>query len=305
MVAPGAPQVETNAITGWPRSFVDDLGVEVTLLAPPQRIVSLAPGFTETLFRIGAGDRLVGRSDFCDEPPEALKVQSVGGLVTPSIEKIVGLAPDLVLVIRGTPVDVIDSLRRAGLPVIARDTRSLSEAIEAIRDIGRYVGMEAQAESLADELEARRRAVEERTRQVFTSHKRPRVLLVASVNPVYAAGAGSIAGDMITIAGGNNVAAGPEFSEAGPWPQLGLEVVVDADPDIIIMASDPHEAGQPAAAAELAAMPGWRDTTAVRRNHLHQIDPDLVSRSGPRLLDGLEHLAAIIHGWAEESGGGG
>ncbi len=290
---------------GWPRAFTDDLGVEVTLSAPPQRIVSLAPGFTETLFAIGAGDRVVGRTDFCDEPAAALDVESVGGLVNPSIEKIVGLEPELVLVIRGTPADVIDSLRRTGLPVIARDTRTLADALSAIRDLGRYLGMEAEADALADRLQARREAVESEAREFFAARAPPEALLVISIDPLFAAGECSLAGDMLAITGAENAAGGPELADAGPWPQLSLEAIMDRDPDVIVLACDQHQAGDTPSADALARAPGWRDLSAVRRGQVYAIDPDLVSRSGPRLLDGLEQLAGFMKQGARGTDGDG
>ncbi len=299
--SPALPAHEAAA-GGWPRTVVDDLGVEVTLEAPPGRVVSLAPGFTETIFAIGAGDRLVGRTDFCDEPPEALAVASVGGLVNPSLEKIVGLEPDLVLVIRGTPSDVIESLRRMGLAVIARDTQTLDEAIGAVRDIGRYLGAERAADALADKLQARKAAVSARTGEVFATRRRPDVLVVLSLDPVFAAGDASFAGDMIRIAGGGNVAGGPELAAAGPWPQLSLEAIVERDPDIIILAADDQGAGSPPSPAEVGRVPGLAEVGAVRQGHVPEIDPDLVSRAGPRLLDGLERLAEVIRRWALEEG---
>ena len=302
--APEIPPADHAAPTaGWPRTFTDDLGAEVTLHEPPTRVVSLAPGFTETLFAIGAGDRVVGRTDFCDEPPAAVDVESVGGLVTPSIEKIVSLEPDLVLVIRGTPADVIDALRRAGLPVIARDTDTLSEALAGIRDVGRYLGMESEADALADALEARRDAVAQRTEELFAARARPEVLVLVSIDPIFAAGDASLAGDIIAIAGGENAAGGPALADAGPWPQLGLEAIVDRDPDVIVLAWEHHQASEALSAEELAQTPGWRELSAVQRGEVSEIDPDLLSRSGPRLLDGLEQLAGFIGAWAREDDG--
>ncbi len=295
--APGAP------VAGWPRSFVDDLGVEVTLSAPPMRIVSLAPGFTETLFAIGAGDRVVGRTDFCDAPPAALEIESVGGLVTPSIEKIVSLEPDLVLVIRGTPADVVDALRRAGLPVIARDMHTLSDVLAGIRDVGRYLGMESEADALGDELEARRAAVVQQTESLFAARARPEVLLLVSIKPIFAAGEQSFAGDIIALAGGENAAGGPELADAGPWPQLGLEAIIDRDPDILVLAWEHHHAGEALSADELAETPGWRELSAVRNGQVYEVDPDPLSRAGPRVVDALEQLARIIATWARRDAG--
>ncbi|MGD9497707.1 MAG: ABC transporter substrate-binding protein [Armatimonadota bacterium] len=296
---PQAGELEEEG--GWPRAFVDDLGAEVRLLGPARRVVSLAPGFTETIFAIGAGDLLVGRTDFCDEPPAALEVPSVGGIVNPSLEMIVSLEPDLVLVIRGTPIDVIESLRRAGLPVIARDTHTLAEALAMVRDIGAYLGRQGPADALADGLQTRMDAVVAAARSRFARRPPPSVLLVTSLDPVFAAGPSSLVGDMIAAVGAVNAAAAPDARGAGLWPQLSLEAVVERDPDIIVLATEGHEGEPTRSAAPIAKLSGWRELSAVRRGQVWRIDPDLVSRSGPRVLDGLEQLASIVETWARES----
>ncbi|MGC9320168.1 MAG: ABC transporter substrate-binding protein [Armatimonadota bacterium] len=294
------PQAASEALEAdeWPRTFTDDLGADVTLPAPPRRVVSLAPGFTEAIFAMGAEDRLVGRSDFCYFPPQALELPSVGGTVSPSIERIVGLEPDLVLVIRGTPTDVVRSLRDAGVPVIARTLRDVDEVIAAIRDLGRYLGIEDRADAVADELEARRDAVAERSAEVVAEGRRPRVLFVVEVEPVFAAGPGSFVDDMIRIAGGVNAAAEAVGESGSPWPQLSLEAVVNADPDAIVASLEGHVDEPGGALQMLRQRTGWRELAAVREGRVFDTDPDLMVRAGPRLIDGLERLARIIHGVA-------
>ncbi len=276
----------------WPRTFNDDLGGEVTLDGPAERVVSIAPGLTEAIFALDAEDRLVGRSDFCYYPPEALKVPSVGGTVNPSVEAVVGLEPDLVLVIRGTPTEVIESLRGAGLNVMAHGPSTLSEVIEDVRALGRYLGIESRADRLADELARRRDAVAGRGRAMLTGGRRPTVLFVVEVEPVFAAGPGSFVHDMIELSGGANVVAG-SGGEVSPWPQLSLEAVVDLDPDIIVAALEGHT-GEAGALAMLRDRDGWRELTAVQKRRVFDVDPDLMVRSGPRLIDGLERMAEIV-----------
>lgn len=299
-----APVVTPASPTeGWPRSFTDDLGQVVTLPAPPRRIVSIAPGFTETIFALGEGQRLVGRSDFCYYPPEALEVPSVGGMTTPSIEAIVGLAPDLVLAVRGVPPEVIESLRSAGVAVIALDPQTVDALIASVRTIGEILGAEERAEALATQMQARRDAVAARAKEVFADRPRPSVLFLVELDPIFAAGPGSFVDDMIRVAGGRNAVA-----EAGgnpsPWPQLGLEAILSADPDIIVGALEGHGEEQRDLLARLRARIGWRELSAVRAGRVYPVDPDLTVRTGPRVIEGLELLARIIQGPAAEAEGG-
>lgn len=300
------PEAEPAAIApeGWPRSFTDDLGQTVTLPAPPQRIVSIAPGFTETVFALGEGGRLVGRCDFCYYPEEALQVPSVGGMTTPSIEAIVGLAPDLVLAVRGIPPEVTDSLRGAGLKLIALDPQTVDELIASVRTIGEILGAEDRAEALAEEMEARRDAVGARAEEAFATRSRPSVLFLVGLDPVFAAGPGSFVDDMIRVAGGTNAVAAAG-GNPGPWPQLSLETIIDLDPDIIVGALEGHGEAQDRLLAVLRERTGWRELTAVRDGRVYPVDPDLTVRTGPRIMDGLELLAGIIQGPAEEGEGDG
>lgn len=301
-VAPPEVEPPGPAAAGWPRSFTDDLGQTVTLPAPPRRIVSIAPGFTETIFALGEGARLVGRCDFCYYPKEALDVPSVGGMTTPSIEAIVGLAPDLVLAVRGVPPEVTDSLRGAGLKLIALDPQTVDELIASVRTLGRILGAEDRAEALAEEMEARRDAVAARAEEVFGTRPRPSVLFLVGLDPVFAAGPGSFVDDMIRIAGGVNAVAQADGAP-GPWPQLSLEAIVDLDPDIIVGALEGHGEAQEHLLQVLRERSGWRELSAVRQGRVYPVNPDLTVRTGPRIMDGLELLAEIIQGQVEEGDG--
>ena len=293
------PQVEDSP-ADWPRTFTDALGETVTLQAPPQRVISLSTGFAETIFTIGAGDRLVGRTDFVDHPPEILQVPTVGGMINPSLEAIAALEPDLVLTVHGTPHDVVEGVRRTCVPVIARDPVTVAEVLECTRDIGRYLGIEQEADALADDLEARRDAVAEGAWDV-ARQGRPSVLFVIDLDNVFVAGAGHFVDDMIQIAGGVNAATLAAGEAAGQWPSLSLEAVVALDPDIIIMALEDDRGEVVDGAALLRQRPAWRDLSAVRGDRVYNIDPDLTSRAGPRLFDALEQIAGIV---SDAVGGG-
>ncbi len=286
----------------WPRTFTDALEHEVTLTAPPQRIISIAPGITETIFAIGEQERLVGVSDFCDYPPEAAEKEKVGNISTPSVEKMLSLQPDLVLVVRGVGMDAIDSLRHAGINVIAHDPRNLAQVIEMVRQIGRALGADEAASRLADEMTSRRDEVERQARARVEQAGRPRVLLVISTEPVFVAGPGSFAHDLIELAGGQNVVGEGGEKVNRPWPQYSLEKVIELDPDLIITAMGGHTQAEGDLLKQMKRKPGWRDLSAVKQGRVYNLDPDILLRVGPRLLDGLEAMADIFH--AQDGGGG-
>lgn len=278
----------------WPRSFTDDLGGQVTLQAPPQRIVSIAPGLTEAIFLLGAGERVVGVTEFCDYPPQAATREVIGGMTNPSVEKIVGLQPDLVVVTRGAPIEVIDSLRTAGLAVIGKSPETVRDVIDDIRDLGQYLGIEEQADRTAGALEQRLEAVVERGRKTFGEAGGPTVLMIIGLEPVFVAGPGSFADDMIALCGGRNVIGAAQGEQVSAWPQYSLERIVQHDPEIIISTLENHEAEEGATLARLRGLTGWRDLQAVKRGRVYDINADLLLRTGPRLLDGLEAVAQVI-----------
>lgn len=278
----------------WPRTFSDDLGAQVTLDGPPQRIVSIAPGLTEAIFMLGAGDRVVGVTEFCDYPPEAKTREVIGGMTNPSVEKIVSLQPDLVLITRGAPIEVINSLREAGLAVIGKDPKTVREVIDDLRDLGQYLGIEEQAERTATSLEERLEAVVARGREIFGQAGGPRVLMVIGLEPVFVAGPGSFGDDIIRLCGAVNPVGGTEGEQVSAWPQYSLEKIVEQNPDIIISTLQSHEVEVGATLTRLRETPGCRDLKAVEQGRVYDIDADLLLRTGPRLLDGLEATAKVI-----------
>ena len=294
--APAHPVAEEHALEGdWPRVFANALGGEITLDRPPRRVVSLSTGITETIFALGAGDRLVGRLSLSTYPPEVLDVPEVGGLVDPSLEAIVAREPDLVVTERGTPRDFIDAVEGVGIPVIAYDPTSIPEVISMIREVGRLLGVGAEAGELAGDLESRIATVKARGDALGRGQGRPSALLLVALDPVYAAGEGHFVDDMIYLAGGVNAGSLVPGSNAAQWPSLSMEAVVELDPDIVVIAMMHHEDWSTFdAGEEFRDRPGWKDLSATRGGRVYTIDPDLAVRAGPRLIDALEQMADII-----------
>ena len=287
-VAPTAIEPTAAVPTATPKSAFpvtveDGVGDEVTLDAEPRRIVSLAPNHTETLYALGLGDRVVGVTEYCNYPPEAAEKTQVGAFDAIDLELVVGLEPDLVLATTMHMVETVPALREHGIPVFVLDPQTVSHVLRAISAVGHLTGQDAAAETLVGQLQARIDAVQD----AVAGAQRPAVFW--DLGPeLFTAGPGSFVDDLIRLAGGENVAADAD----SPWPQLSVEAILLKDPDLIVLAD--HNYGQ--TATMVAERPGWSDIRAVVEGSIIEIvDDDIVSRPGPRVVDGLEFLARAFH----------
>lgn len=279
-----------------PVSLRDDRGVEVRLSRPPARIVSLAPSLTEIVFLLGAQERLVGVTRFCNVPPEASLLPRVGGVVDPDVERIVAARPDLVLCTTdGNPKEKVRILEEMGIPCFAVGPQDLSAVFGTIERIGVLLGVPETAKREAASLR-------ERTARVSGSGPcagrgveagggspplRPRVLFAVSTSPVIVAGTGTFLDELIRRAGGSNAAQG----FAGRYPRLSVEDLVAASPDILLIAAMRGVERFPEAVTR------WKEIPAFRDHEVHSLDGDLVTRPGPRMVDALEEVARILAGW--------
>ena len=262
----------------------DMLGRDVTLEAPPRRIVSLVPSVTEILYALHAEHLLVGVTDFCDFPPEAKRQPKVGGMVAPSLEAIIALKPDLVIATtEGTREDTFTQLSRVGVPVYLVAAHHVADATSLMRRLGELTGREGAAGPLVARLEQRIEAVKTAVFPLV----RPRVLYVLWPEPLIVPGRGSIVTELIQLAGGQSLTA----DDPDAWPRYSLEAAVAKSPEVILLAN--HGAGTGA-----VSMDKWRrlaSLPAVKSGRLLSVDGDLMHRYGPRFVDGLEQLARAIH----------
>jgi iron complex transport system substrate-binding protein len=274
----------------------DDHGREVQLDSIPQRIVSHVPSITETLFALGLGDSVVGRSEYCNYPPEALEKPSVGGYYTPSIEMIAALDPDLVLT-DGYVAD-IGKLDALGIPWVVLDPQDIDGYMADIELLGEITGKQEEASDLVSEL---REGIDGVVASV-AGETRPRVFYVFDATVLsqpWTAGPGSFVDAFINLAGGDNVAGNASES----WLQFSMEALVDADPEVILLDASHGTAGT--SPADLKADPVWQTTSAVKADRISIIDGDLMNRPSPRLVEGLEEMALILHPELAGSGNGG
>jgi len=260
----------------------DDLGRTLTLAAPAARVVSLAPGITESLFAIGAGEELVGVTSYCTYPREAREKRSVGGMISPSVEAITALSPDLVLAtVEGNLRDDVLALERIGIPVFITNPRNLEGIRRSITQLGILTGHRLEAQRLTATLRER----EDSLRR--TAARPPvRTLLILALHPLVVVGGGTFLDDLLGAAGAKNL--GNE--SAGSYPTISRESVAVGDPEVLILLSD--------AAADTSTLleqyPEWRRLSAVRNGRLVILDADLLSRPGPRALEGLALLHSIL-----------
>ena len=289
-----APADSTSQPTATPRatvesiSAVDGLGRQVDLPEPAGRVVSLAPSNTEILFAIGAGDQVVGRDDFSDYPLEAVEVPSIGSTYGElNTEPIVGLEPDLVLAAGITPPEHIEALEAVGLTVfVVGNPDTFPTLFDNIALVGRLTGHEPEAIALVDNLAARHAAV---------------VAAIQGLEPVsvfyevdgsdpaapWTTGSGTFQQLMFELAGAENIAA-----DLQGWGQLSLEEILVRDPQVIIFGAGPFV---PTTVDSLKSRPGWGAVAAVAQDRVYAVDTDLLDLPGPRLVEGLEQVARLLH----------
>jgi iron complex transport system substrate-binding protein len=280
------PPPPTPAPTPIPIAGIDDAGSPFEFSAPPGRIVSHVPSITETLFALGLDEEVVGVSDYCDYPVEAQSKPSVGGYFDPSIEAMVGLDPDLVLTDGHVPA--IAQLEGLGIPFVVIQPSDIEGVLEDITLLGYITGTEQNAEDITGDMRGRIDAVAD----AVVGANMTRVFYVFdATDPTkpWTAGPGSFVDDLIRLAGGENVAA----QAAGAWVQFSLEELVDSDPEIIMV--DSFHGTAVISPEAIPGLAGWQDTTAARENRIYVVDGDLVNRTGPRIVQGLEVMASIIH----------
>jgi len=259
------------------KTIVDELGHTVRVPQHPQRIVSLAPSITEILFDIGAADRIAGVTSYCDYPPEALNKERVGDTLKPNIEKIVAMKTDLVIISTSSQLETsFRRLEELQVPVYISNPRTVDQVIESIDKIGDLVDASKEARDATQRIRSRVAAVEARV----AGSPRPPVLVLLGTEPLITIGAASFINDLIERAGGRSISA----DDKADYPQYSVETVIAKQPEIILLQTGSSELGE-----------RLRQTPAARSNKVFHIDDDLLLRPGPRLIDGLEQIAAKFH----------
>ncbi|MDD2553729.1 MAG: ABC transporter substrate-binding protein [Desulfotomaculaceae bacterium] len=279
----------TKTVNGtcFPMQITDDLGRVVTIEEAPRRIVSLAPAITEILFALGLGDKVVGVTTYCDYPAEAETKQKVGGFSTPSAELVVSAEPDLVL---ATPINAnyVPQLENAGLTVVAVESLNLTEVLDNIRLVGKVTGASKAADSLTADMQQRIDSITAKLSGLVNEQK-PAVYFEIFPDPLTTGGAKSFVHSLITEAGGKNIAGDVEQD----WVNLSPEMVLARDPQVAILC---HHGSSLQTVDEFKTRPGWEQVSAIKNNRIGLIsDENTVVRTGPRVVEGFEFMAKLIH----------
>ncbi len=268
--------------TIYPMNIKDSFDREVIIEKEPQRVVSIAPNITETIFALENELKLVGRTDYCDYPSEVSKIESVGTLQEPSIEKIAELKPDLVIASTHFSKDTLTKLEELKIPtIVLYGEESFEGVYNTISNVGKVLNSNEQAESLIADM---KKKVEDVKKSIEGKDK-PSVYYVIGYGKSgdYTAGKDTFLGQLIEMAGAENAAA-----DVTDW-KYSLERLIEKNPDIMICPLvGEYKQG-------LESTNGYKDLDAVKNKKLYEIDDSLITRQGPRLADGLLELAKIIH----------
>jgi iron complex transport system substrate-binding protein len=265
--------------------FRDSLGRKVTVPFMPKRIVSLAPNITEMIYFLGLEERLVGVTQFSYFPKEAQKKPKVGVYTGVNIEKVVTLSPDLVIATAdGNRREDVEMLEEAGIPVYVVNPRKVHQVLDTIENVGTLCGVHDRARHLVHCLRQRVTKVIKEVR----NRKRPLIFLVINVKPLMSVNRSTIHHDVIYLAGGNNMTGDQPIT----YPTLSMEEVIKKGPDAIIISSMEREGEFEKARKEWFR---WPTLPAVQKGRVYCIDSDLIDRSAPRIVTGLEEMARLIH----------
>ena len=265
--------------------FVDEAGRKVVVPDEPRRIVSLAPSITEILFALGLGDRVVGVTEFSTYPPEAAEKPRIGSYIRLNAERILDLRPDLAVgTVDGNKLSLVELLEDAGVAVYAVNPRSVEGMIRTVAGLGAVCGVGAHGKAVAAGLRERLDRVVRQARE----GPRPRVFLQINIRPIMSVNRDTLHHDVIRLAGGENITAGHDV----PYPRLSLEEVLNKAPDVILISS--MERGGAFEEARESWLQ-WDTIPAVRSGRVHLIDSDLIDRPSPRVIEGLEAVADLLH----------
>ncbi len=263
-------------------SLLDDEGNELVLEKPVERVVSLAPSNTEIVFALGARDKLVGVTTYCDYPEEAKSKEKVGDFANPNVEKIISLKPEVVLATGGIQKGVVGRLEKAGIKVFVIDPRNFEQLFVDIEKVGEILGLKEKAEELTKSMRNKVKEIEEKTKDL----PKPKVFFEIYSQPLMTAGERTFIDDMIRISGGVNIGA----SAGEGFPQFSEEQLLKENPDVYIAVK-----GSMNNPADIKKRAGYKALKAVKEGRVYVVDDNLVTRPGPRLVDGLMEVARAIH----------
>ncbi len=260
----------------------DDKDRNVSIPKNVDKVISLAPSNTETLFALGEGPKVVGVTEYADYPSEVKYKEMVGGFQNPSIEKIISLNPDVVFASTRTGEQTVEILEKNNISVYVTNPDSLSDIYENIEEIGKIMGKEKYAERLTSEMKER---TENITKKVSDLEEKDVFYLMSTYGGTWTAGKNTFINKLIMKAGGNNIA-----DDLKGYKKISKSTVIEEDPDLIITTKHCYTSLD-----ELKNKTGWKELTAIQEDKFYTLTENKLVRPGPRIIDGLEEVAQVIH----------
>lgn len=273
------------SVEGKERLLTDETGRNVMVPQSAKKIVSLAPSITEILFALGLNEEIAAVTDFCDYPAAASTKPKIGGFVNPDIERIVSLKPDLIIGIRdGNRMDTVHRLNDFGFPVYLIDPKGFDGIMLTINNIGEIVGRQDEARRISRNMLLKKKEAMSLTQSL----SKPKVFFQVGDAPIVTVGRGTLADDLIRLAGGKSISEDEPMS----YPLYSVETILSKAPEIIIMSS---MEGSKDYLNLIRKWQNWTTLPAVRMNAIHVVDSNLVDRPTPRIEKGIDALMRIIH----------
>ncbi|MBE3127177.1 MAG: cobalamin-binding protein [Candidatus Atribacteria bacterium] len=280
----------SSMTVNYPLTIIDDTGTAVTIPQEPQRIISTAPSNTEILFALGLGEKVVGITNYCNFPEETKNIEKIGEMTPLNLEKIISLNPDLILAYPGLQLKEILRLRELGLSVIGLDPLTLKDTFKSVEMIAQVCGISENGSLLVDKLTQRVNIIKSKVRNIPIS-ARPKIFVGGDLETIFTPGAGTLFNELITFAGGQNIAADLSF-----WKKVSPEFVAQAEPDIFIVPIGVMNQGEESKIkSDISQHPGWSNIPAIKNQKIFIVNEDLFYRAVPRLVDGLELLYGIFY----------
>jgi iron complex transport system substrate-binding protein len=272
-------------VEGTERLLTDEVGRKVRIPDSPKGIISLAPSITEILFDLGLGDQIAGVTDFCDFPEAASNKPRIGGFVNPKIERIISLKPDLIIATRdGNRMETIHRMEDLGFSVFVIDPKGFDGVMKTIKNIGKVVLRQDESSKIVKDMMARKEKIAGLTGPL----SKPKVFFQMGYAPMMTVGKGTLADDLIRIAGGRNISGDESMS----YRLYSIETILSKAPEIIIISSMERKRDY---SHLLKMWQNWKSIPAVRMNTVYVIDSNLVDRPSPRIVEGLEAIVKMIH----------
>ncbi|KXG78923.1 ABC transporter substrate-binding protein [Thermotalea metallivorans] len=273
----------------YPLEFTDGAGNVVVIAKKPERIISLAPSHTEILYGLGLGDKIVGVTQYCDYPKEALDKPKVGDSFTVNVERLLELQPDMVIQYWGMDDSLKKQLEEAGIVLLTFAPQSIEQVKNAIMQIGVATDAEEGARRLVDGMEQKEKEIAEKIDGLPKDQPKPKVFYeIEYSSALWTAGKGSFIDELIRLSGGENIAS----DAAGAYAQYSMEALIEKDPEIYITNTfNMNLAG----AMDIQKRPGFQNITAVRNNRIEILDGNILSRPSQRVVEALELMAKAIH----------